>query len=134
MKGFPQRYRRWLFVMTVAYTCLLLTATHLPPRHMPNTHVNDKIEHFTAYAILTTLLQLTLWPNRRKPFLVLAMVLVGVLVFGALDEKTQPAFGRDCDIHDWYADTTGATIATLTMLIFYFNFYKAIPAAEPSGD
>lgn len=96
------------------YWLMLLTATHLPPAELPKTHVSDKIEHFTAYGVLTFLLSLAIGQrNGRLPAAVITCAMV--LTYGAIDELTQPPFGRSCDIHDWYADAAGAVTATLVV-------------------
>lgn len=104
--------RRLVVMATLLYFLLLFTATHLPPRDMPNTHVNDKIEHFTAYFLLCVLLQVCVGLFRRRLIWV-ATIWFCVMCWGAVDEISQPPFGRDCDIHDWYADSAGATAASL---------------------
>ena len=61
-----QRHRRLIRWSLLIYWLLLFTATHVPPRAMPNTHVSDKLEHFTSFAILASLLELSLLPLRRS--------------------------------------------------------------------
>ena len=51
-----QGVKRVVRFALVGYWIALLTATHLPPRHLPDTHVSDKLEHFTAYGVLAGLL------------------------------------------------------------------------------
>jgi VanZ family protein len=110
------RRHRWLVrIGTWFYWMLLVTATHLPPNHMPQTHVNDKVEHFTAYSLLCAALFLCLWPSRLSTRTIAGILLTAGLAFGAVDELTQPRFGRDCDIHDWYADAAGTATAVAIM-------------------
>src|SRR5437763_15664025 len=47
---------RIAWVATIAYWSALIFVTHIPPNQLPQTHVNDKVEHFVSYALLTGLL------------------------------------------------------------------------------
>src|SRR4051794_28325955 len=99
-----------LRVATGGYWLLLLTATHLPPKDLPKTHVSDKVEHFGTYGLLTTLLAACFWRSRTSPVRFF-LTLVGVVwLYGAFDELTQPIFGRSCDVRDWLADASAAAI------------------------
>jgi VanZ family protein len=121
-------------IATLIYWLLLLTATHLPPSKMPHTHVNDKVEHFTAYALLCTMLFLCLWPSRLSTPVIAGGLLALGLAFGAADELTQPPFGRDCDIHDWYADASGTTAAVVIMSTLAFSKRSAVSSHQPHPD
>jgi VanZ family protein len=108
---FIQRYGRLLPIALIVYWLMLFTSTHLPPRDMPNTHVSDKIEHFTAFAILAALLDLSLIRLRQPAVRAALLTILIILTYAALDELTQPLTGRTCDIHDWYADSCGTLFA-----------------------
>lgn len=108
-----------MLVLLILYWVILLTVTHLPPSELPKTHVSDKVEHFAAYGLLTALLHLSLWPRRWSIPKLAAFVLLTVMAYGAFDELTQPLFNRACDLHDWYADTTGCLIVLSVMSIAY---------------
>jgi VanZ family protein len=107
------------------YLVLLVVATHLP-RSMPflpsSFNYLDKLCHFTAYALLSLLLATT-WQlasgvlTRRHLF----WAWMAVALFGAVDELTQLAFGRDCELSDWAADALGA-IAGLIAFAFLREF------------
>ena len=52
------RAMKILWSLTAIYWLTIFTLTHLPPTRLPQTHVSDKVEHFTAYFILATLLNI----------------------------------------------------------------------------
>ena len=48
--------KKWLVYFPLfLYWLILFTATTLPGKDLPDMHVSDKIEHFTAYLILAVL-------------------------------------------------------------------------------
>jgi VanZ family protein len=111
---------RSMWVVTVIYWMMLFLATHLPSAKLPETHINDKIEHFTAYGLLGTLLSITL-ALRAKPrtFDVSVLVLMIGLAYGAIDEWLQalPIVHRDCELADWFADAAGIASAVVIVSI-----------------
>jgi VanZ family protein len=103
------------------YLILLVVATHLP-RSVPflpsNFNYLDKLCHFTAYALLSLLL-VTTWQlaagvlTRRH----LIWAWMAVALFGAVDELTQLAVGRDCELSDWIADAVGAAVGLIVFVL-----------------
>jgi VanZ family protein len=71
----------------------------------------DKAVHFTEYGILGLLWCRALRGEGLSWPAAIAIALVAASAYGASDEWHQSfvAF-RDTDIHDWYADTIGASI------------------------
>ncbi len=110
------KLRRLIQIALVLFWIALLTATHLPPRHMPSVKVNDKVEHLAAYTMLATLIGLS-WDGRQSVRLVLLATLLIVMCSGAIDEWTQPIFGRDCEFNDWLADCAGAAIGSTIAVV-----------------
>ncbi len=112
------RLRPLILGGTAAFWLLMLVLTHLPeiPKEY-DSGLGDKSEHLIGYMVLSVGLGLSLsaWKGplgwRR-----LALVVGMVAVYGALDETTQPLFGRNCDLHDWFADLQGCMIGVLTVL------------------
>jgi VanZ family protein len=111
--------RKWPQILLGAYSMVLLTATHWPkpPRiYVPG---KDKTLHVVAYAILTGLLLNVLargtWLARGVKIAAAAVAIVAVA--GALDEWTQPHFGRTCDFFDWLADMAGAIGVSIAYLL-----------------
>lgn len=87
-----------------AYVIACVVLTHLPPPAVPRVSIPglDKVIHFLIYFGMGFFIVRT-WRFSR-----LMSVLLGVLVFAAIDEITQPPFGRTADIFDWICDAVGA--------------------------
>jgi VanZ family protein len=102
-------------VLLAGYVFVLVTSTHLPPSFplLPRNQT-DKLAHFLAYTVLAWLLAMawqasTGWLNGRH----LRFVWLAIIAFAALDEVTQPMFGRTASIWDWLADAAGAALGIL---------------------
>ncbi len=99
----------------------------------------DKAIHFGAFAMLTVLALRAAWSlagyrelKNRGTLLRYGTVIVGVLlIYGLIDEASQPFFGRNFDWLDYVANVMGIlTIAALyATLIFWKNFE---PASKPA--
>ena len=117
----------------VLYWLILLTATSLPGKDLPNLGVSDKIEHFTAYFILAVLLNISLLIQNKFKLLkakASQAVLLIIAVYAALDELHQLFIpGRSCDILDWTADMAAAIAGVLIVIILVkgFRFKTAKP-------
>jgi VanZ family protein len=104
-----RRFLRPLAGLTAAYTGLLVFATHYPrPEDLlgPNPP-SDKTLHFLAYGALGLLAAALLavsgrWSPRR-----VAILAAGLAIFAAIDEATQPWFGRSAEPLDWAYDLIG---------------------------
>jgi len=100
-----QQVIRLFVTLTIAYTVVLVTATHYPKPGdvldlLPATP-SDKALHFIAYGILATLVGSTLIVAERWTARSLATMVVCLAAFAAVDEATQPLFGRYADVLDW---------------------------------
>ncbi|HZU64488.1 MAG TPA: hypothetical protein VFF98_12460 [Novosphingobium sp.] len=86
------------------------------PPHVPMDSMGDKFEHFTAFAGLALFARLGF---RKMPNWLL---LERLSFFGALIEVAQaaPAIHRDCDWHDWVADTMGAWVMLVAIILVRF--------------
>ena len=103
----------WLGFWLVAFTL-----THIPIKpggSVPVPHL-DKVAHTILYFAVTYLggLRLTLRQQRAALRVLLLWAFV-YLVYGALDELTQPFTGREADIADWVFDAIGVGLATLSL-------------------
>jgi len=106
---------------------ILLTATTLPGKELPKIGINDKIEHLTAYFILSILLSLSLFFQNKyrlfKKYFAIATLSI-ISIYAALDELHQLFIpGRTCDFYDWLADFTGAAIGVFIVFIFLKKFH-----------
>ncbi|MGE5354038.1 MAG: VanZ family protein [Acidobacteriota bacterium] len=117
-----ERNKKYLiYIPLVLYWIVLFIATTLPGNDVPNIGVSDKIEHFTAYGVLSVLLCFTYLFQRKfrllysRPFL---MTILTITVYGALDELHQLLVpGRSCDILDLTADVIGASLGLLFVFL-----------------
>lgn len=109
------RARAWHVLAQFALwsaVAVALTMALLPhPPHTPLDRFGDKVEHGTAFMVLSLLAALA-YPDAR-----LTRIGERLSFLGALIEVAQsiPALHRDCDIRDWAADT-GAIIAMLLIV------------------
>jgi VanZ family protein len=92
----------WIAGIIVVIVGTLLPGDSLPIRELATLDINDKLQHFSAYAALALLPAI----HERRRFVVvtaLALVAMGVLLeFGQL-----LSVGRDFEIGDMVADTLG---------------------------
>ncbi|HET6969500.1 MAG TPA: VanZ family protein [Phenylobacterium sp.] len=104
----PRPLRLGLYALAAT---VLLVMTNLPQRDLPGVPVDDKLEHATAWFVLTAG-GYALSPRRAW-----AIPLFAVL-FGALIEVLQAVlpFGRDAEVGDWLADGAGVAVAVLGYL------------------
>jgi VanZ family protein len=111
--------QRLFSLATAAYVGVLVYATHHPrPQELigegPDVP-SDKSLHVMAYFVLGLLSSATLAAWRRWTLGDVVALAVGLLVFGAADEATQPLFGRFADVADWFADCRGVLAGILAV-------------------
>jgi len=104
-------YKIWQWLLA-GYWLTLFAATHMPKEFpgVPSGHW-DKLAHFTAYAILAVLF-VTTWQLSAGvlTFAHLRWAWIVIATYGAIDEWTQSAVGRDTSLLDWLADGAGALV------------------------
>jgi VanZ family protein len=106
-------------VLLAGYWLTLLVATHLPAQvaGLPRNQA-DKLIHFVAYAVLAWLLA-SAWQasvgrlNARH----LKFAWLVVVLYGAIDEITQPLVGRTMSVADWLADAAGAAVGLIVFRV-----------------
>ena len=108
----PPPWPRLFAGAAAVYTAILLYATHHPrPGELVGVPLpSDKTLHFVAYGLLGAAVGGAVaarggWGARRA-----AAWLVCLAVFAALDEATQPFFGRYADVRDWVFDAIGLAL------------------------
>jgi VanZ family protein len=116
----------WLvYLPLVLYWIVLFTATTLPGNQLPDLHLSDKIEHFSAFFILAVMLNLALIFQRKSFIIFKYAALVTIIItlsYGAVDELHQLFIpGRSADIRDWLADSTGVILG-----VFILNLVKSL--------
>jgi VanZ family protein len=103
---------RWILG---GYWLLLVLSTHWPNSWTFGGEPSypDKPVHFLAYSVLAFLAlaasRAAATSDRRRFWLVTLAIWFAVVVFGLVDETTQPLTGRDFEWFDWLADIAGAT-------------------------
>jgi VanZ family protein len=121
--------RRQKAVLTalLLYWPAIFIGTHIPqiPQWVGQIVVSDKVMHFVAYLLLSFLLWFAVNPDKkvrwRKP--AVWFILFVVVWYGVIDEWLQMYVGRNADVHDFFADLTGA-VTGLAILTFV-NFWPA---------
>lgn len=107
------RNRRFQFAFGAAAIFAFVMATLPNPPEIP-WHPEDKIQHMTAFVVLTVL-AIPAFPRLRPIHIVLSLS-----AFGGLIELVQaiPALHRDADWLDWLADTVAIFgAAGITLLL-----------------
>lgn len=114
--------RRWLearLTLTIAWVGCFF-GTHLPvPAEVSLADGRDKILHLIGYGCLSGLLcfqQLARVPSVAKA---IWQTLVLILVYGAVDELTQPWVGRSAEWGDYAMDLIGASLAISSVAWFF---------------
>jgi len=103
---------RILMWLAIAFAVTMALLPH--PPHMPVDQFGDKVEHMLAFAVMS-LLGAVAHPDTPPVRLGERLSFLGALieVFQSI-----PALHRDCDVHDWIADTISiAVVLTLYVLV-----------------
>ena len=92
----------WLIAILVVIIGSLLPGNSAPMRLLERLHINDKIEHFLAYAVLTFL------PTIHERGRIVAAAALGAVALGIGLEYAQLYSGwRDFELRDMLADAIG---------------------------
>jgi VanZ family protein len=104
---------RWpIWIATIIFWLSCIYMTHVPrPPGFTNVLTWDKLKHFCGFGTLASFLYLSIWVKGIGRWQTVLIIILVLAICGALDERTQPWTGRDCDIHDWYADVCGTLFA-----------------------
>lgn len=116
--------RKWIFRgILIAFAIVLAILTHWPHVRLipiPGIRWSDKVYHFCAYGILTSLIVLSVQDSRHVACRLLrglglqsVAIWLCVLGLGFVDELTQPWVGRSFELRDLLADVSGAALALL---------------------
>lgn len=121
-------HRRKLVILSLLfYWPVIFILAHIPlPELVSRVQVSDKVLHFLGYLILTFLLWFAISPVRKVNWrrANVWFVLSAVAAYGAVDELLQSYVGRNCDLMDFLANTTGAL--TGLILFSFFTFRTAL--------
>jgi VanZ family protein len=118
--------RRGVVLLTIAFWIVLIVATHAP--RVPEAvsiEPTDKIAHLAGYGLLGLLVGRSWALYYGYGRLAAVGLFVAIAAHAALDEVTQPMFGRYADITDWYADMVGAALGlAAASLIWHFRLNR----------
>ena len=122
---------RTAFVAAAICVCLAeLLATHLPGDRLPHVGASDKTLHAIAYFALAGTFWATLasWglPRRKR----LGLLLAVAPLYAALDEITQPWFGRYSEPRDWLADMAGTAAAAIVLELVLLAGTRSRPGSR----
>ena len=119
----------WLAALAAVIVGSVLPAQSAAMRLLDRAGINDKVEHFTAYAVLAALPSLDRFRCRR-----LRVTIVFLFLLGALLELAQLfSPGRTCDWHDLLADSCGIVAAVVLVRISRLAFRPHFSAAPPAN-
>ena len=119
----------WLAALAAVVVGSVLSAQSAAMRLIERAGINDKIEHFTAYAILAALPSMESFRSRRLGATIAALFLLGALL--EFVQLFRP--GRTCDWHDLLANSCGlfAGVALVRITRFAFRLHSAPPPIAP---
>ncbi len=121
--GLLRRHRYFLLALCIYWPGIFIF-THIPrlPRWFGPIGMSDKMLHYLAYLALVFLWWVSVSPydkvNWRKAKV---WVTLAVMVwYGAIDEWLQVYVGRNCDVHDFFADLGGTLLGLIILTILTF--------------
>ena len=116
----------WLAGLTAVVIGSLAPAQSSVIGLLDRAHLNDKVQHFTAYALLAALPALQRFRCRRPGTTVVSLFLLGTAL--ELGQLFSP--GRSCDWHDLAANYCGILTGTALVRIFQ-TFTRHAPDSGP---
>lgn len=133
----PDRDRVWARWVWIGYWCVLFVLTHTPiaggvPAPIPHA---DKTYHIILFFLLTWLGGRHLLRLRpRAPVRTLLVWALVYVCYAAIDEWTQPLFGRTASPLDWLSDATGILTATAVLITRRRRLSVSTPAVDRPDD
>jgi len=123
-----RRQKTTIVVLTIHWIALVIF-THIPiPQVVYQAGVSDKWLHFLAYLNLVFLVWFSIRPDDKVRWREKAgwLVFLAVVVYGGIDELTQPYFGRTKDLMDFLANAEGE--ATGLVIFTFLTFWPSLLA------
>lgn len=110
-------YLRWAAV--VAYCGLIFYLSSLSPDDVPlapDFWNLDKFLHALEYGLLSFLLAWAFYPEEKRKGALLAIVVASLY---AISDEFHQSFvpGREASVGDWLADTSGAALAQIGLMV-----------------
>jgi len=117
-------------LLPLALGAAILVLSHLPKGALPGFGLHYRANHALAYGALAVA---CLFATARRRTRVRVLVTLGiVMAVGAIDELTQPLFGRQCNVFDWLCDLAGAGGVLAVWLMF--RACRPRRMADPAGS
>jgi VanZ family protein len=121
----------YIYIPLTVFWIILFILTTIPADIVPQFfNAQDKLEHFSAYFLLSILLCLTLHFQSKNAQLSNHAVLftfILVLTYGIIDELHQSFIpGRTADITDWLADSFGASFGIWLCSRFIKSYFSKV--------
>jgi len=123
-----RRQKTTIVVLAIYWIALVVLAHMTIPGVVYQAKVSDKWLHFLAYLNLVFLVWFSIRPDDKVRWREKAgwLVFLAVVVYGGIDELTQPYFGRTKDLMDFLANAEGA--ATGLVIFTFLTFWPALLA------
>jgi VanZ family protein len=121
------RRQKTTIAVLIIYWIVLAVLAHIPlPQVVYQAKVSDKWLHFLAYLNLTFLVWFSIKPDEKVRWQNKAawLVFFAVIIYGGIDELTQPYFGRTKDLMDFIANMKGT--ATGLVIFTFLTFWPAL--------
>lgn len=118
MYSFLEKHHRYVVnIPLIIYWMILFILTSLPSSSAITMGISDKLQHFGAYGLLSGILYLNLFFQKRFKVLKKYPATFTIIIasfYGMLDELHQLFVpGRSAELLDWLADFSGAVTAVL---------------------
>ncbi len=120
----------WFAALAAVIVGCVLPAQSSAMRLIDRAGINDKVEHFTAYAVLAALPSLDRFRCRRLRATIVSLFLLGALL--ELAQLFSP--GRTCDWYDLVANScgilAGVVLVRISRLAFRLHFGATAPLSS----
>jgi hypothetical protein len=123
-----KRQKTTIAVLILYWITLNVLAHMTIPQVVYQAKVSDKWLHFLAYLNLVFLVWFSIYPDDKVRWRNKAswLVFLAVVIYGGIDELTQPYFGRTKDLMDFLANVKGT--ATGLVIFAFLTFWPALLA------
>lgn len=115
----PKRFRIIPLILLLGWMVVVTVLSLLPAKELPLARALwDKLEHASAYAVMTALAGWS-WGDRRRPLSVWSTAALGGALYGGAIELAQGAVGtgRSADPGDALANAVGAGAVWLVAVL-----------------
>jgi VanZ family protein len=136
LDGHSRNLRLWQIALA-GYWLALFIGTHVPVEQLALNRISvDKLLHIAAFTGLALLLATT-WRLSAGQFNIRHGIAVWILamLYGAIDESTQPLVNRSASLLDWFADGIGALLGLVIFWLWSDRWMNnLVPASDVTSD